>query len=134
MLIGSLSTPAAEKGRDAVWWQGCTQAMPLSCHGNLNAAQTSWWLMVQEKADECTKLVSELERVLPASALQQAHASRSSSGSKQATQMMETALLNMHDYFVHVAARVAALQEATEAAREAHLRSKRLVCHALMLM
>ena len=86
---------------------------------------------MQEKADECTKLVSELERVLPASALQQAHAPRSSSGSKQATQMLEAALLNMHDYFVHVAARVASLQEATEAAREAHLRSKSLVGHTL---
>ena len=83
--------------------------------------------MAQEKAEECTKLVSELERVLPASALHQAHAAGGSSGPKQATQRLETALLNMHDYFVHVAARVASLQEATDAAREAHLRSKRLV-------
>ncbi|KAK9865999.1 hypothetical protein WJX84_001102 [Apatococcus fuscideae] len=80
---------------------------------------------LQEKAEEYSKLVAELERVLPASALQQAGAANGSSGPKESAQMLETALLNMHDYFVHVAARVASLQEATEAARESHLRNKR---------
>lgn len=83
----------------------------------------------QEKVEECTRLVSELERALPASALQQPQWGGSSSAArpKDSAQSLQMAVLNMHDYFVHVAARVAALQAATDAAREAHLGSRRLV-------
>ncbi|KAK9859864.1 hypothetical protein WJX84_005681 [Apatococcus fuscideae] len=83
---------------------------------------------LQEKVEECTRLVSELERALPASALQQPQWGGSSSAArpKDSAQSLQMAVLNMHDYFVHVAARVAALQAATDAAREAHLGSRRL--------
>ncbi len=84
---------------------------------------------MQEKAEECVRLVSELERVVPASALQQSQwpGTAKASSSKGPAQSLQTALLNMHEYFVHVAARVASLQEATEKAREAHLHTRRQV-------
>ena len=84
----------------------------------------------QETVHQYKLLVSELEGVLPVTPLQRwADAGGTAAGSATADplRILPAALQNLHDYFVHVAARLERLHEAVDRAKYMFLAAKRKV-------
>ena len=76
-------------------------------------------------------LVSELEAVLPASPLQRwADAGGSAGNGSPADPLraLPAAVQNLHDYLIHVAARLERLHEAVDRAKDVFLAAMRKVC------